>query len=91
MPASAGARVKDVIETKLKRLVCARQPTITLAEAQTTDRPATGSAPISPTSRKSTVRRPEGRGEIATKQALSSCAGLTRAFHPSSQKSFFQK
>jgi hypothetical protein len=29
-----GARVKDVIETKLKRLVCARNPTLTLTEAQ---------------------------------------------------------
>jgi hypothetical protein len=29
-----GARVKDVIETKLKRLVCAPNPTITLEEAQ---------------------------------------------------------
>jgi hypothetical protein len=29
-----GARVKDVIETKLKRLVCAKNPTLTLAEAQ---------------------------------------------------------
>ncbi len=29
-----GARVKDVIETKLKRLVCARKPPLTLVEAQ---------------------------------------------------------
>jgi hypothetical protein len=29
-----GARVKDVIETKLKRLVCAPNPTVTLEEAQ---------------------------------------------------------
>ncbi len=29
-----GARVKDVIETKLKRLVCAPKSTLTLAEAQ---------------------------------------------------------
>lgn len=31
---TCGARVKDVIETKLKRLVCAPKPTLTLEEAQ---------------------------------------------------------